>query len=87
MRLAIKPTDRVHMLVWRQHPSAEGNPGWRVALAINGCPVEFASRYYTGEQALAAALAETSSTAPRHTGPLALGNHVSTVLPCAKRHL
>lgn len=55
-RIVLKPTDRLHLLVWRQYPSAEGDPGWRVALAINGCPVQFGERHYTGAEALTAAL-------------------------------
>ncbi len=55
-RIAFRPTDRLHLLVWRRHPSAEGDPGWRVALALNGCPIEFGERHYTGTAALSAAL-------------------------------
>ncbi len=55
-RLNLRPSDRVHLLVWRQHPSTDGDPGWRVAPAVNGCPIQFGSRYYDGASALAAAL-------------------------------
>lgn len=55
-RLQLSTDARLHLLVWQQHPSIDGDPGWRVALAVNGCPVEFGERYYTGNAALAAAL-------------------------------
>lgn len=53
--IAISATDRLHMTVWRGHPSAPGDPGWCVAPALNGCPIAFAEHFQTAAEALAAA--------------------------------
>lgn len=57
-RLTIKPTDRMHMLVWRAHPSMDDDPGWRVAPAVNRVPIRFPSRFYCWESAMQFALGE-----------------------------
>jgi len=56
MRLTIHPGDRVHMLVWRVHRSEPGDPGWRVAQAVNGIPLTFGTRFMTWREAIDAAL-------------------------------
>ena len=38
MRLEIKPSDRVCMLVWKPAWGA----GWRAAQSVNGIPIEYA---------------------------------------------
>jgi hypothetical protein len=59
-RLVIPPGARLHMLVWRAHPSAPGDPGGRAARAIDGCPISFGDRFDTWAEAIAAAIARTS---------------------------
>lgn len=51
-RLSIGSMDRVHFLVWREHPTTSGKPGWRVAQAVNGVPVSYAERFPTWPDAM-----------------------------------
>ena len=56
MRLEVKPSDRVHMLVWRSRE----HPGWCCAPAINGLPYGHARLFATWRGALNEAHAEIS---------------------------
>lgn len=49
--ITVGPDDRVHFLIWRAHPSAQGDPGWRLAQARNGVPITFGSRFSTWREA------------------------------------
>lgn len=57
-RIAIRPGDRFHMLIWRVHPSSKGDPGWRAARAVNGVTISFGVRFDSWEDAIAYALSE-----------------------------
>lgn len=48
MRFDIKPTDRLHMLVWKRR----GDDGWSTAWACNGVPIELSRIHPTWDQAL-----------------------------------
>ena len=48
MRLEIKPSDRLHMLVWKRR----GGDGWSTAWACNGVPIELSRIHPTWNQAL-----------------------------------
>lgn len=48
MRLEIKPSDRVCMLVWKRHDGG----GWSTAWAVNGCPIELSRIHPTWGEAL-----------------------------------
>ena len=48
MRLEIKPSDRVHMLVWKRL----GGDGWSTAWACNGVPIELSRIHPTWDEAL-----------------------------------
>ena len=48
MRLEIKPSDRLHMLVWKRR----GGGGWCAAWARNGVPIEFARIHPTWGEAI-----------------------------------
>lgn len=63
MRLDIRPGDRTHMLVWRAHPTAPGDPGWRAWWAINGVPLRFGRKFPTWREAM------DYATSRAQTGP------------------
>ena len=48
MRFEIKPSDRLHMLVWKPRKSA----GWCAAQSINGIPIEHALEFPTWREAM-----------------------------------
>ena len=48
MRLEIKPSDRLHMLVWKRRWSG----GWSTAWAVNGVPIEYALELPTWREAM-----------------------------------
>ena len=48
MRLEIKPSDRLHMLVWKRR----GGGGWSTAWARNSVPIEVARIHPTWGEAL-----------------------------------
>lgn len=48
MRLEIKPSDRLHMLVWKRR----GGDGWSTAWACNGVPIELSRIHPTWGEAL-----------------------------------
>ena len=48
MRLEIKFSDRVHMLVWKRR----GGGGWSTAWAVNGVPIELSRIHPTWGEAL-----------------------------------
>ena len=48
MRLEIKPSDRLHMLVWKPAWGA----GWRAAQSVNGIPIEYALEFPTWREAM-----------------------------------
>lgn len=60
-RVVIKPSDRVHMLVWKQEYMDSGDPHWCTAAALNGCVIESAVRWASWEEALDYALERSKS--------------------------
>lgn len=60
-RIAIHPGDRQHMLVWRAHPTWEGDPGWRAARALNGTPTTFGAPFMSWREAMDWALEVVAS--------------------------
>lgn len=44
MLIEVKPTDRLHYLVWKSRHDYEDNP-WRASGAINGIPIAFGERF------------------------------------------
>ena len=48
MRLEVKPSDRLHMLVWKPRKSAD----WCAAQSVNGIPIEYALEFPTWREAM-----------------------------------
>ena len=49
MRFDVRPTDRVHMAVWRRHPEPHW---WCAARCLNGIPLEYAAHFPSWREAL-----------------------------------
>lgn len=60
MRFEIKPSDRLHMLVWKPRKSAD----WCAVRAVNSLPLDYARHFPTWREALDYALNQVAEVRP-----------------------